>query len=67
ELMGEANVQADEAFPVDQQCSSGFMFQRNPFSVDACGSDDPQIVNSGHDYLAAYWTAAYLGRLAKDQ
>ncbi len=67
ELMGEANVQAIEAFPVDQQCSSGFMFQRNPFDVEACGSDTPTIVNSGHDYLAAYWLAAYLGRLTKDQ
>lgn len=59
ELMGEIHPQALEAFPVDQQCTTDFLWQRSPFLVDACGSTDPRFVNPGVDYLAAYWLAAY--------
>lgn len=67
ELMGEIRPQALEAFPVDQQCTTDFLWQRNPFQIDACGSDDPRYVNPGVDYLAAYWLAEYSKLVTKAQ
>ncbi len=66
ELMGDVDPQALEAFPVPQQCTSGFIFQRNPFQVEACGSDDPSMENSGTDYLISYWLSTYHKFLTKD-
>jgi hypothetical protein len=65
--MGAVDPQALAAFPVDLQCSGGFLFQHNPFRIGACGEDDPLQVQSGHDYLAAYWTASFHGVLSKGQ
>lgn len=59
ELLGDANPQALEAFPVPLQCSSDFLWQRNPFRIEACGVDDPTQVHPGVDYLLAYWLASY--------
>lgn len=67
ELMGEIRPQALEAFPVDQQCTTDFLWQRSPFQIDACGNDDPRYVNPGVDYLAAYWLAEYSKLVTKDQ
>jgi len=64
ELMGDVDAQAKTAFPVKQQCSSGFLFQRNPFQIYACGSDNPKKVNGGVDYLVAYWLNSYHKHLA---
>ena len=64
DIMGTVNVQAKEAYPVRQQCSSGFMFQRNMWAMDCSVKEDvPEYVNSGHDYLAAYWLASAYGVL----
>ncbi|MCZ7587171.1 MAG: hypothetical protein M5R36_29625 [Deltaproteobacteria bacterium] len=63
---GSWKIIADEPFPVDQQCSAGFMFQWNPYDVDDCGTDDPSNTHSGHDFLAAYWLGTYLGFVTKD-
>jgi len=65
ELMGHVDVQALEAFPVPLQCSTDFLWQRSPFQIDACGSDDPATVNPGVDYLVAYWAGAYHRLLTK--
>ncbi len=59
EIMGGVEAQAEDAFPVRQQCSAGFMFQKNPFEIQECGTDNPRMVHSGVDYLAAYWLASY--------
>jgi len=59
DLMGGVNYQAAEAFPVDLQCTTDFLFQRNPFRIEECGNDDPKHVNPGVDYLISYWLAAY--------
>lgn len=59
EIMGSVNYQALEAFPVDEQCTTDFLFQRNPFKIEACGSDSPEVVNPGVDYLISYWLASY--------
>ncbi|MCZ7587169.1 MAG: hypothetical protein M5R36_29615 [Deltaproteobacteria bacterium] len=66
DIMGTWDVQARDPFPVDEQCPAGFMFQWNPFQVEACGTEDLTKVHSGHDYLAAYWMASYLGYVTKD-
>jgi hypothetical protein len=66
EIMGEVEVQAIEAFPVQLQCTSGFLWQRNPFRIDACGSDLPRAIHPGVDYLVAYWLASYHKFLTKD-
>ncbi len=66
ELMGSVSVQALEAFPVPLQCSTDFLWQRNPFRIDACGTDDPRTVNPGVDYLLAYWLGAYHRIVTKD-
>ena len=59
ELMGSVNYQAQEAFPILEQCTTDFLFQRNPFKIYECGSDNPEIVNPGVDYLISYWLASY--------
>ena len=65
DLIGEINYQAQDPFTVDLQCTAGFMFQWNPFAVEECGADNLLHVNSGHDYLAAYWMASYGNFLSK--
>ncbi len=59
EILGRFQYQALEPFGVDGLCPAGFMFQWSPFVIEECGSDDPTKVHSGHDFLAAYWLAAY--------
>jgi len=66
ELIGDVDPQATEAFPVQLQCSTDFLWQRNPFRVGPCGSDNPASVQPGVDYLVAYWMAAYHKFIAKD-
>ena len=66
ELMGLVRFQAETAFPIRQQCTSDFIFQRNPFQIEACGSDDPSHVYAGVDYLISYWLASYHGFISKD-
>ncbi len=66
ELMGSVSVQALDAFPILEQCSTGFLFQRNPFQIEECGYDDVTDVNPGVDYLVAYWLAAYGEFVTKD-
>ncbi len=61
------NIQADKAFPVPLQCPSDFLWQRNPFVITACGSDNPKHVNPGVDYLVAYWLGSYHKYLNKGQ
>jgi len=64
DLMGTVNPQAAQAYPVRHQCSSGFIFQRNMWAVSCSQTEDvPSFVNSGHDYLAAYWLASAYGVL----
>jgi len=64
DIMGSIHPQALEAYPVRYQCSSGFIFQRNMWAVSCDRTeDDPLMVNSGHDYLAAYWLASAYGVL----
>jgi hypothetical protein len=53
------DIQADKAFPVPLQCPSDFLWQRNPFVITACGSDNPKHVNPGVDYLVSYWLGSY--------
>lgn len=67
EIMGGIDYQAMEAFPIEFQCPAGFQFQRKPFDIAACGSGNVTQVHSGHDYLAAYWTASYFNNLLKEQ
>jgi len=66
DLMGTVHPQALEAYPVRHQCSSGFIFQRNMWAA-SCGQlvDVPSYVNSGHDFLAAYWLASAYDVLAE--
>jgi hypothetical protein len=66
DLIGRVDYQATEAFPVDLQCSTDFLFQRNPFHVHECGADDPAVVNPGVDYLISYWLASYHKFISKD-
>ena len=67
QIMGDVQVQAAEAFPVQQQCSTDFLWQRNPFSIGPCGNDDPAAVEPGVDYIVAYWMASYHKFITKDQ
>jgi len=66
DMMGMVEPQAAEAFPVQQQCATDFLWQRNPFVITACGSDYPTYVHPGVDYLVAYWLAAYHKIITKD-
>lgn len=60
DIIGTAHLQALEAYPVPLQCSTDFLWQRNPYVID-CGAESPALVNPGVDYLAAYWMARYQG------
>ena len=66
QIMGNVNYQAEEAFPVNLQCTTDFLFQRNPFKIEECGNDDPKVVNPGVDYLIPYWLATYHKFISKD-
>ena len=60
DLIGiDFKLQALEAFPVRQQCSDHYLWERNPFKIEACGFDEPREAGPGADYLIAYWTSAY--------
>ena len=59
-------LQALEAFPVPQQCSDHYLWERSPFRIEACGFDDPREAGPGADYLIAYWNSAYHGILPKN-
>ncbi|MCB1152298.1 hypothetical protein KDL45_01520 [bacterium] len=65
-IFGHFHYQALEAFPIPEQCSTDFLFQRNPFQIYACGADRPTHVFAGVDYLIGYWMAAYHGFVTKD-
>jgi hypothetical protein len=65
-IMGYVQEQAEDAFPVPQQCSTDFLWQRDPFVITACGVDDPAYVNPGVDYLIGYWLAEYHKYVTKD-
>jgi hypothetical protein len=66
ELMGDVDYQALDAFPVLEQCTTDFLWQRSPFVITACGLDNPAHVNPGVDYLVAYWLAEYHKFISKD-
>jgi hypothetical protein len=59
ELLGNVEPQSQDAHPVLEQCSTDFLWQRNPFRYEPCGSDSPHITRPGVDYLTAYWMSAY--------
>lgn len=67
DLMGTFEYQAQGAFPVDQQCSVEFRFQKSPFKIYECGVNDPTTVYPGVDYLIGYWLAAYHRLINKSQ
>jgi hypothetical protein len=67
DLIGGIDPQALDAFPIPEQCSAGFAFQKNPFQFTECGVDDPTDVNPGVDYLIAYWLGSYGKFITKDQ
>ena len=62
DLTGNIDPQAQEAYPVPFQCSTDFLWQRNPFRFE-CGAGNLAHVDPGVDYLAAYWMARYHGFL----
>jgi hypothetical protein len=65
-FFGDIGYQAAEAYPVPFQCSTDFLWQRNPFAI-GCGEDEmPRKVQPGVDYLIAYWLASYHKFIAKD-
>ncbi|MBK7977684.1 MAG: hypothetical protein IPK07_32010 [Deltaproteobacteria bacterium] len=63
DIIGTARLQALEAYPVPLQCSTDFLWQRNPYVVD-CDAGSPALVNPGVDYLVAYWMARYQGLIS---
>jgi hypothetical protein len=67
DLMGRIFYQAQDPFPVTQQCSSDFMFQHSPYKIYACGADQPEAVNPGVDYLISYWLAGYHNFIGKGE
>ena len=67
QIFGDISPQALYAFPVPYQCSTDFLWQRNPFAL-YCGEQEmPRKVQPGVDYLIAYWMASYHKFLTKDQ
>ena len=67
ELMGDVDPQAEEAYRVPYQCSTDFLWQRNPFNIECGGVENVRAVNPGVDYLVGYWMAAFHGYLGKEQ
>ena len=59
--------QALYAFPIKSQCYNGFLFQGNPYRIDACGTENRLYIEPGHDYLAAYWLGVYSGIIDPSQ
>ena len=67
DIFGDVDVQAKNAYRVIYQCSTGFLWQRNPFAISCGATEMPRMVNPGVDYLVAYWMASYHKLLKKDQ
>jgi len=67
ELMGDVDPQAKDAYPVPYQCSTDFLWQRNPFRLSCGAPEMPRHVNPGVDYLVAYWMANYHKFITKEQ
>jgi len=65
-VFGDVDPQSLEAHPVPEQCSSDFLWQRNPFQIEPCGVDRPEETRPGVDYLVAYWLAAYHKFIGKE-
>lgn len=65
EVFGRVHYQALEAYPVFYQCSTDFLWQRNPWAIDCGDTENLAVVNPGVDYLAAYWLAAAYGYIDK--
>ncbi|MCZ7583172.1 MAG: hypothetical protein M5R36_07440 [Deltaproteobacteria bacterium] len=59
DLFGNIEPQTLDAHPVLQQCSTDFLWQRNPYRFEPCGTDNEAVTRPGVDYLVAYWMAAY--------
>jgi hypothetical protein len=66
QIMGTVNVQALYAFPVPQQCTGGFFWQDNPYSLGPCGNNNPEHTYPGADYLVAYWLGEYSKFITKN-
>ena len=68
-IMGfiEVKIQAEEGFPIRMQCSSGYIFQRNPFKIEACGRNNPLELFSGLDYLITYWLSSFHNLISQHQ
>lgn len=58
-IFGVVEYQSLEPHPVLEQCTTDVLWQRNPFRIEPCGSDRPEITHAGIDYLMAYWMASY--------
>jgi hypothetical protein len=58
--------QALDAYPVPYQCSTDFLWQRNPFAISCGEQETPRKVQPGVDYLTAYWMASYHKFLTKE-
>jgi len=59
DIMGDVHPQSLVAHPVLEQCSTDFLWQRNPFRIEPCGSNSPDVTRPGVDYIVAYWMASY--------
>jgi hypothetical protein len=64
-IFGNIKPQSMDAHPVQQQCTTDFLWQRNPFVIEPCGTDRPHVTRAGVDYLVAYWMASYHKFIAK--
>ncbi len=63
DIIGTAHLQAESAYPVPEQCSTDFLWQRNPFVLQ-CDPEPSSKTNPGVDYLIAYWMARYQGLIS---
>ena len=66
EMLGGIEPQAIEAYPVYFQCSTDYLWQRNPFRINCSYKEDLTKVQPGVDYLTAYWLASYYQFISKD-
>ncbi|HUT53710.1 MAG TPA: hypothetical protein VM658_09980 [bacterium] len=59
--MGRGEPSAVKPYPIEQQCSTDFLWQRSPYVMHCCARTDLAHVYPGIDFMLAYWMGRYHG------
>ncbi len=62
--LGRGSPSAVKPYPIAEQCSADFLWQRSPYALHCCARTDRAHVYPGIDFMLAYWMGRYHGFLS---